>query len=135
MKDRNICIILLSISIVLLLLMLIPSKYGYGWWLDSVVVVMNILIVLSILSTIFIILWIIHTEVYQNIFIARVCILLTTILCTMLVFVFALIEDSISIKFILIDFVLILSPSIDFVVEIIQKVLQYNKSKIFAKDK
>ena len=135
MNSRNTSILLLSISVVLLLLMLIPSKYDYGWWINGVVVVMNTLILLGILCTVFIILWIIHKDAYDNISIARVCVLLTTLLCTMLVFMFALIDDSISIKFVLIDFVLILSTSIDFVVEITQKVLQYNKSKMIAKDK
>ena len=135
MNSRNTSILLLSISVVLLLLMLIPSKYDYGWWINGVVLVMNILILLGVLCTIFIILWIIHKEVYDNISIARVCVLVTTLLCTMLVFMFALIDDGISIKFVLIDFVLILSTSIDFVVEITQKVLQYNKSKMIAKDK
>ena len=114
--------------------MLIPSGYNYGGVVNAIVVVMNILVVLGVLFTIFSILWILYTEKYQNISIAKLSLLITTMLCTILVFIFALIEESISIKFVLIDFVLILSTSVDFVVDSIQKVLQYSKSKTIAKE-
>ena len=134
MNDRSSSVILLTISIVVLLLMLIPSGYNYGGVVNAIVVVMNILVVLGVLFTIFSILWILYTEKYQNISIAKLSLLITTMLCTILVFIFALIEESISIKFVLIDFVLILSTSVDFVVDSIQKVLQYSKSKTIAKE-
>ena len=107
---------------------------SYHWFNDLLLVIINVLLVLIMLFTISALLWILYRETYSDISIINLALFIAMVLCSVLVFVFALQDTSISIKFVLVDLVLIISNNIDFIVNNIVKIVSRSKNKTITKE-
>ena len=130
MCDRGKSVILLAVSIVVLLIMLIPSRnIDYHGFNDVVLVIANVLIIILVLSTIFLILWILYRDNYKDIYLVRLALFIMLVLSLVVIYVFAMQVVAVGLKYILLNFILILVNILDFVVENIIKVVKYKKDK------
>ena len=130
MCDRGKSVILLAVSIVVLLIMLIPSRnIDYHGLNDVVLVIANVLIIMLAISTIFLILWILYRDDYKDIYLVRLALFIMLVLSLVVIYVFAMQVVAVGLKYILLNFILILVNILDFVVENIIKVVKYKKDK------
>ena len=130
MCDRGKSVILLAVSIVVLLIMLIPSRnIDYHGLNDVVLVIANVLIIILAISTIFLILWILYRDDYKDIYLVRLALFIMLVLSLVVIYVFAMQVVAVGLKYVLLNFILILVNILDFVVENIIKVVKYKKDK------
>ena len=107
-----------------------PDSVEYGFMQSLIQSLLNVVYVLVELSTIILILWMLYYDNYKYINTVLCVLLVSLIISLITVYVYALVGTSIAFKYVLLNFALIIINILDFVVENINKVLKYNRSKL-----
>ena len=130
MCNRAKSVILLAINIALLFMVFIPSGSADSGFLQSfITAVASVVLTVVELFTIILILWMLYKDEYKYLNVIEIALFISLLVSLITIYVFALISSSISFKYVLLNFALIIINILDFVVENITKVLKYNKSK------
>ncbi|MBQ9791840.1 MAG: hypothetical protein IJW28_04555 [Clostridia bacterium] len=107
-----------------------PSGSADSGFLQSfITAVASVVLTVVELFTIILILWMLYKDEYKYLNVIEIALFISLLVSLITIYVFALINSSISFKYVLLNFALIIINILDFVVENITKVLKYNKSK------
>ena len=130
MINRQKCALLLAIHIVLIFILFMPASTNYGFIPDFIIGTLSVVYVVIELFTIFFVLWMIYSDSYKYIYITEYTVFVSLIISLFTVYVFALTSTNIAFKYVLLNFALIIINILDFIMENINKVIKYNRSKL-----
>ena len=107
-----------------------PASTNYGFIPDFIIGTLSVVYVVIELFTIFFVLWMIYSDSYKYIYITEYTVFVSLIISLFTVYVFALTSTNIAFKYVLLNFALIIINILDFIMENINKVIKYNRSKL-----